>query len=191
MARIVISSPDAKRIADAFNDLISEKGLQAVARRAVNTVGTSVRKKTRSIGPAIFGTTAAALMVQGRAARPGSEDPEYQLRLTRSIPVARLKASSRKATREDGRLQLRLDTPAIDAVVFRSAKREGRGFSLIAAGPLPARGVGGVATRARTAFADEGAGGQAELASLRKRAERELPNEMAKQINRALARSRT
>ena len=99
-----------------------------------------------------------------------------------------MKASSRKATRQGGRLQLQLDTPAIDKLVFRSAKREGRGFSLVAAGPLPARGVGGVPTRARTAFADEAAGGQPELSALRKRAERDLPNEMAKQINLVLRR---
>ena len=184
--RIVISSPDAARIAKSFNDLISPKGLQAIERRVVNKVGAKIRKKTRTIGPAIFGTTAAALQAQGRAARPGADDPEYALRLARTIPVARLKATSRKATRQGGRLQLRLDTPAIDAIVFTSAKREGRGFSLIAAGPLPARGVGGIPTHARTAFADEDAGGQPELGALRKRAERDLPNEIAAQINKVL-----
>ena len=188
MTRLVISSPDAKRLAATFNDLISKKGLEAIERRTVNKIGSDLRKKTRAVGPAIFGTSAAALMVQGRAARPGADDPEYALRLARTIPVARLKASSRKATRQGGRLQLQLDTPAIDAIVFRSAKREGRGFSLVAAGPLPARGVGGIPTRAGTAFADEAAGGQPELSALRKRAARDLPDEMAKQINLVLRR---
>ena len=63
MTRIVVSSKDAARIARTFNDLISKKGLQAIERRTVNKIGSDLRKKTRTIGPAIFGTSAAALMV--------------------------------------------------------------------------------------------------------------------------------
>ena len=188
MARIVVSSRDAARIAASFNDLISKKGLQAITRRTVNAIGATVRTKTRAIAPGLYGASLAALQVQGQAARPGSPDPEYALRLARNIPVARLKASSRSATRVAGRLQLQINTPAIAAITFRSAKREGRGFSLIAAGALPARGVGGVPVGARTAFGDEADGGQPELSSLRKRAARDLPAEMAKQINLVLRR---
>ena len=52
-----------------------------------------------------------------------------------------------------------------------------RAFKLFAAGPLAeARFVGGVSTRARTAFAPEEAGGYSPLNLLRRRAERDLPS---------------
>ena len=41
------------------------RGCCEFAAKAVNAVGSDIRKKTRSIGPAIIGTTAAALQVQG------------------------------------------------------------------------------------------------------------------------------
>ena len=191
MAYIRISSPDAARIAKTFNDVFSRKALAAIERRTVNKIGSDIRKGVRAEGPAAYGTSAAALMLRGQAARPGADDPEYKLRMATSIPVARLKARHRKATRLGSRLELRLDPPHVGAVVFRSAKRgTGRGFGLVAAGPLPERGVGGVSTKSGTAFENPEAGGLPELAAIRRRAEREFPDEMAKQINAALERKR-
>ena len=167
------------------------EGLKAIRRRAVNEIGARLSKDTRAIAPGLYGASLAALMIQGQAAGPGSDDPEYRLRMATSVPVARLRASSRKAKLQGGRLQLTLDTPALARpIIFSSAKREGRGFSLLPAGPLIARGVGGIRTRARTAFADEGAGGHAELARLRKRAARDLPEAVARQIRKTLTKRR-
>ena len=189
MTRLVISSRDAERIAKSFDDMLSAKGLNAVRRRAVNEIGSGLRKKTRAVAPGLYGTTAAALMIQGQSASPGSDDPEYRLRMATSVPVRRLRASSRKAKLQGGRLQLTLDTPALDRpIVFQSAKREGRGFSLLPAGLLFARGVGGVRTRARSAFGRPEEGGHAELAKLRRRAARDLPDAVARQIRKALTK---
>ena len=188
MTRIVISSRDAARIAKSFNDLISPKGLQAIERRAVNKIGSELRKDARGIAPAIFGTTAAALMIQGRAAGPGAVDPEYKLRMASSIPISRLKATHRKTRRQDGRLGLVIDTPATSAIIFRATQRVGRAFKLLKVGPLPERFVGGIGTKARTAFGPEGEGGQAELNQLRKRAAADLPEAVATAINDHLKR---
>ena len=110
--RVEITSKDAERIARAFADLVSAKGLNAIRRKAVNTVGASIRKQTRVIGPAIIGTSAAALMVQGKAAAPGSDNPAYRLKMAARIPVARLKAGKRKITRRQGRASLALTLPS-------------------------------------------------------------------------------
>ena len=97
MTRLVISSRDAERIAKSFDDMIGDKGLKAIRRRAVNEIGSGLRKDTRAIAPGLYGASLAALMMQGQAAGPGSDDPEYRLRMATSVPVARLRARSRKA----------------------------------------------------------------------------------------------
>ena len=190
MTRIVISSRDAERIARSFADLISARGLQAIDRRAVNKIGSQLRKDAKAIAPAIFGTTAAALMIQGKAAAPGSANPEYRLRMASSIPISRLRAKHRKTRRQDGRLGLVIDTPAADKIVFRATQRVGRAFKLLRAGPLPERFVGGLGTRARSAFGPEADGGQAELNQLRKRAAQDLPQAVATAINDHMAKRR-
>ena len=91
MTQITISSKDAERIARSFNDLIGSKGLDRIRRRAVNTVGSKLRKETRSLAGIVFGTSAAALSVQGKAAAPGSANPAYRLRMAHKIPIAKLK----------------------------------------------------------------------------------------------------
>ena len=98
MSRITITSRDAEKIARSFSDLIAEKGLLRIRRKAINTVGAAARKKTRSILPDVIGTS-AALMVQGQAARPGSDNPRYSLRMARKIPIGKLRAKNRKITR--------------------------------------------------------------------------------------------
>ena len=188
MATIIISSRDAERIARSFNDLIGPKGLQAVERRAVNKIGAGLRKDAKAIAPGLYGTTGAALAIQGRAAGPGATEPAYKLRMAVSIPISRLKAKHRKARREDGRLGLTIDTPATDKIVFRATQRVGRAFKLLRAGPLPERFVGGLGTRARSAFGPEADGGQAELNELRKRAAQDLPEAVAAAINDHLKR---
>ena len=172
MTRITVSSKDAEKLARAFSDLIGPRGLNAIRRRAVNAVGSKVRKETRIVGPTIFGTSAAALMVQGKAATPGSDDPRYSLKLARNIPVARLKTSHRKITRAKGRRSLQLTLPGGDKIGFRSIHREGARFRLLKAGPLPERGLGGIYTNARSSFT---ATGYPELRTLRRRAEKNLP----------------
>ena len=181
MTGIVISSRDAERIARSFKDLIGPKGLDRIRRKAVNTVGARVRKETRSLAGIVFGTSAAALSVQGKAASPGSTDPAYKLRFASKIPVAKLKAKHRQVKRSRGLLSLVLNTPNSDAIRFRSIRREAKRFVLLRAGPLPERGVGGVFTNAASAFTD-----QPELAKLRKRAERDLPEAVAMAINNHL-----
>ena len=189
MATIIISSRDAARVAKSFNDLIGRKGLQAIERRAVNKIGAGLRKDARGIAPALFGTTAAALSIQGRAAGPGAVDPEYRLRMASSIPISRLRAKHRRTRREDGRLGLTIDTPATSSpIVFRATQRVGRAFKLLKAGVLPERFVGGLGTRARSAFGPERDGGQAELNDLRKRAAQDLPEAVAVAINDHLKR---
>ena len=183
MALIQITSADAEKVARAFSNLIGDRGLVAIRRRAVNKVGGWLRKETRSIAPSIFGTSAATLSVQGSAATPGSSDPSYRLRMARSIPISRLKAKHRKARRSGGKMSLTINTPATRAIKFSSVERIGKAFKLLRAGPLPERFVGGVSTKARTAFATEGEGGQDELHRLRKRAGPDLAAAVAEAIN--------
>ena len=180
MTRITITSKDAELIARSFADLISSKGLQAIERRAVNAIGARVRKQTRSLAGVTFGTSPAALSVRGQAARPGSTDPAYRLRFSAKIPVEKLKAAHRKITTRRGKKSLTLNTPNNPAIRFRSIRREGTKFILLRAGPLPERGLGGVFTNPRTAFTSEG---YPELYQLRRRAEKDLPEAVAKQIN--------
>ena len=188
MTGIVISSRDAERIARSFNDLIGPKGLDRIRRKAVNEVGASVRKQTISLAGIVFGTSAAALSVRGRAATPGSTDPAYKLRFASKIPIAKLKAKHRKVTTRRGKKSLTIDTPADPAIRFRSIRREGTKFILLRAGPLPERGVGGVFTNAARAFTKDG--GYPELYQLRRKAERDLPEAVAKAINDHLAKAR-
>ena len=76
---VEVTSRDAEKIAKYMSDLIGRRGLDAIRRRAVNSVGSSIRKQTRAIAPEIFGTTNAALQIQGQAAAPGSSNPTYRL----------------------------------------------------------------------------------------------------------------
>ena len=170
MSRVVVSSKDAERIARSFNDLIKPTGLNRIRRLAVGKVGSSARKQTRAILPAIIGTSAAALQIRGKAPAPGSDNPTYKLRFAARIPVARLKAAKRRITRRRGVASLALTLPGGKTVQFRSIHRLAGRFRLRRAGPLPERGLGGVFTNPRQAFElyDE-------LRVVRRRAERELP----------------
>ena len=185
MTRLEITSKDAERIARSLNKLIGPKGLDRIRRAAVNQVGASVRKETIALADSVFGTSAAALSVRGKAAPPGSDNPAYRLRLARKIPVAKLKAKHRKISRSRGRTSLTIDTPTDDAIRFRSVRREGSRFILLKAGELPERGVGGVYTNAGEAFER-----YPELAELRKRAARDLPEAVATAINDHMAKAR-
>ena len=185
MTRITITSKDAERIAKSFSDLIGPKGLDAIRRRAVNKVGASVRKQTRSLAGIVFGTSAAALSVQGKAAAPGSTNPAYRLKIASKIPVAKLKAKHRKVTSRRGKKSLTIDTPNDPAIRFRSIRREGTKFILLRAGPLPERGVGGVYLNPKTAFT---ADGYPELYQLRRKAERDLPEAVSTAIRAHLAK---
>ena len=98
MTGITITSKDAERIARSFNDLTGPKGLNRIRGKAVNQIGAKVRKQTRSLAGVVFGTSAAALSVQGKAASPGSTNPAYKLRFASKIPIAKLKAKHRKVT---------------------------------------------------------------------------------------------
>ena len=147
MARIEITSRDAQKLARSFADLIGPRGLTAIRRRAVN----ADRRRGEEEDPLarwrhVFGTSASALSVQGKAASPGSTDPAYRLRFAAKIPIAKLKAAHRKVRRSRGRASLVIDTPNDDAIRFRSIRREGSRFVLLRAGPLPERSVGGVFT---------------------------------------------
>ena len=185
MTQITITSKDAERIARSFNDLIGPKGLDRIRRKAVNAVGSSLRKQTRSLAGIVFGTSAAALSVQGKAAAPGSTNPAYKLRIASKIPIAKLKAKHRKVTTRRGKKSLTIDTPNDPAIRFRSIRREGTKFILLRAGPLPERGVGGVYTNPGTAFTDAG---YPELLNLRRRAERDLPEAVSTAIRDHLAK---
>ena len=184
MATITITSKDAERIAKSFAALVGPKGLSRMRRKAVNSVGADVRRGLLAQGPALFGTSAAALTVRGKAAGPGARDPAYKLRMARTIPVARLRAKHRRIEKKGGRKSLTINTPATAREIrFGSIERVARAFRLFAAGPLPERYIGGVPTRARTAFGPEEAGGYSPLNLLRRRAERELPSAMEKAIS--------
>ena len=182
---VTVSSKDAERIARSLSGLISAKGLDRIRRKAVNEVGSKIRKETRSLAGIVFGTSAAALSVQGKAASPGSTNPAYRLKIAAKIPIAKLKAKHRKVTRDSGRTSLVIDTPTDDPIRFRSVRREGSRFILLKAGELPERGVGGVFTNAGDAFER-----YPELAVLRKRAARDLPEAVATAINNHLAKAR-
>ena len=182
---ITVTSKDAERIARSLNDLISAKGLDRIRRKAVNKVGSGIRKETRSLAGVVFGTSAAALSVQGKAAAPGSSNPAYRLWMARKIPVAKLKAKHRKISRSRGRTSLTIDTPTDDAIRFRSVRREGSRFILLKAGELPERTLGGVYTNPREAFER-----YPELALLRKRAARDLPEAVATAINDHMEKAR-
>ena len=185
MTRITITSKDAERIARSFSDLIGPKGLDRIRRKAVNEVGSKVRKQTRSLAGIVFGTSAAALSVQGKAASPGSTNPAYRLKIAAKIPIAKLKAKHRKVTRGSGRASLVIDTPNDPPIRFKSIRREGTRFILLRAGPLPERSVGGVFTNPRTAFELYPA-----LKNLRKNAERDLPEAVSTAIRDHLAKRR-
>ena len=165
-------------------------GVATILRKAVNTTGSTIRKDTKAIAPALYGAPMAALSIQGRAARPGSDDPAYRLRMAAKVPISRLKAKHRRARREAGRLVLKIDTPSTDPIRFAATAREGKAFRLLEAGPLVERFVGGIATKARSAFGREEEGGQAELSALRKRAARDLPNVVAAEIAKFMQRRR-
>ena len=184
---IIITSADAERIAKSFSDLIGPRGLNAIRRRAVNKIGSEVRKQTRSLAGITFGTSAATLSAKGSAAAPGSSNPVYKLRFARKIPVHKLKPMHRKITSRGGRRSLTIDTPNDPAIRFRSIRREGTRFTLLRAGPLPERGLGGIFTNARTAFSKEG---YPELFALRREAEKDLPEAVAQAINDRLAKRR-
>ena len=66
---------DAEKVAKSFASLISKKGLQAIRRRAVNKIGSGLRKDAKALAPEIFGTSAAALSIQGKAAGAGRHRP--------------------------------------------------------------------------------------------------------------------
>ena len=86
--------------------------------------------------------------------------------------------------------ELTLKPPHQATQRFRAVERVGRAYKLLAVGTLPARFLGGVSTRARLAFADPGDGGLAELAALRRRAEKNLPQTVAALIAEHLKRRR-
>ena len=191
MATREITSNDAERIAKSFAALVGPKGLARMRRKTVNSVGADVRRGLLAQGPGLFGISKAALTVRGKAAGPGASDPAYRLRMARAIPVARLKAKHRRIEKKAGRQSLTIKTPATArAIRFGSIERVARAFKLFAAGPLPERFVGGVPTRARTAFAPEEAGGYSPLNLLRRRAERDLPSQMSKAIADHFAKRR-
>ena len=185
MTGITITSKDAERLARSFSDLIGPKGLDRIRRKAVNTVGSSLRKQTRTIGPVVIGTTAAALSIQGKAASPGSDNPRYVLRMARKIPVAKLKAKHRKITRRRGRASLTLTLPGGHKIAFRSIHRDGASFRLRQAGPLPERALGGVYTNAARAFTKEG---YPELYELRQGAENHLVQAVSEALKNSLAK---
>ena len=186
MSRIEVTSKDADRIARSFNDLIGKDGLQRISRKAVNEEGAAIRKAARNIAPVLYGTSAAALKIQGKAASPGSDNPKYALRMASGFPVGRLRASLRKASSGG----LTINPPHQGAQRFRAVERVGRAFKLLPAGPLRERFLGAISTRARAAFADPNDGGLAELSELRRRAEKNLPATVAAQINEHLKRGR-
>ena len=188
MTRITITSKDAERIAKSFNDLIGPKGLDRIRRKAVNTVGSSLRKQTRIIAPVVIGTSALALAVQGRAASSGSDNSRYVLRMARKIPVAKLKAKNRKITRRSGRASLTLTLPGGNKIVFRSIHRDGASFRLLRAGPLPERGIGGIFTNAARAFTKDG--GYPELCQLRRGAEKDLVQAVSEALKNHLTKGR-
>ena len=165
--------------------MISKRGLSAIRRRSVNAVGSALRKAVRAIGPGVFNTSAAALSPQGRAAQPGSTDPAYRLSMARTIPIARLHAKARKISRSRGRARLTISLPSGDKLAFSSVARDGKRFRLLRAGPLRERTLGGVFINPRQAFED-----YPELVSLRRKAERDLPDEVAKQITEHMKRRR-
>ena len=187
MTRITVTSEGAERLAKSFADLIGPKGLNRIRRKAVNAVGSSVRKQTRSIGPTLIGTTAAALAVQGKAASPGSDNPRYVLRMAGKIPVSRMKASHRKITRRGGRASLKLTLPGGDKIAFRSIHRDGASFKLLRAGPLPERDLGGIYTNAAQAFTEDG---YPELYRLRREAEKDLVQAVSEGLKNHLSKGR-
>ena len=123
---------------------------------------------------------------KGKAASPGSTNPAYRLRLASKIPIAKLKAKHRKVTTQRGKKSLTIDTPNDPAIRFRSIRREGTKFILLKAGPLPERGVGGVYTNPQNRRFPVRA--IPTLLSLRRRAERDLPEAVSKAINDHLAK---
>ena len=187
MTSIQITSKDAERLAKSFSDLIGPRGLDRIRRKAVNAVGSSLRKQTRIIGPVVIGTSAAALSVQGKAASPGSDNPRYVLRMARKIPAAKLKAKHRKIKRRRGRASLTLTLPGGNKIAFRSIHRDGASFRLLQAGPLPERALGGVYTNAARAFTKEG---YPELYKLRRGAEKDLVQAVSEALKKHLSKGR-
>ena len=184
MTGITITSKDAEKLAKSFSDLIGRDGLRRISRKAVNEEGAAIRKAARNIAPVLYGTSAASLKIQGKAASPGSDNPKYSLRMASGFPVGKLRAPLRKAS--SGGLTLRPPHQGVQR--FRAVEHVGRAFKLLPAGPLRERFLGAISTRARTAFADPDDGGLGELSALRRRAEKNLPATVAAQINEHLAR---
>ncbi len=184
---IQITSKDAERLAKSFSDLIGPKGLVRVRRKAVNEIGSRIRKQTRAIAPLVIGTSAAALHIQGKAASPSSDNPKYTIRMAAKIPVEKMKASKRKVTRRGGKSSLRLTLPGGDKISFRSIARVDGRFRLLKAGPLPARNLGGIYTNAARAFTKDG---YPELHELKRGAGKDLVQAVADAVNDHLQRSR-
>ena len=179
MALVQITSADAEKVARAFADMIGKDGLKRIQRKAVTDVGSRIRKDARSVAPSLFGTALANLRIQGRAPSRGADNPAYKLYMASSFPVGKLRSPLRKVSK--GELTIR--PPHQSTQRFRAVERIGRAFKLLRAGPLPSRFLGGIATGAGRAFADADDGGQAELAALRRKAEKDLPAAATQAIN--------
>ena len=125
--------------------------------RALNVAGKRLRMDVPGIVISdLVATTKTALGQKARAASDKrSRDPlSYSVRLKGAVPVAKLKADSRKFKRSKPGSQvgsLTLRSPGLGGDIdFKSAKKgEAKGFGLTEAGPLPARGVGAFGYRKR------------------------------------------
>ena len=146
-----------------------------------------MRKQTISLAEIVFGTSASARSVRGKAAAPGSSNPAYRLRMASKIPVAKLKAKNRKITRRRGRASLTITLPGREKISFRSIHRDGARFILLRAGPLSERTLGGIFTNAARAFT---ADGYPKLQQLRRRAGKDLVEAVSEALKNHLAKGR-
>ena len=189
MAGIIIRSDEAARIARTLGELAG-KGLQRIRRLAVNETGKRVRKKMRAVAPAAYGTSAAALRIQARAATPGADDPRYSIRFARRFPVGKLRAGYRPIRGRRGFRALVIRPPHVKAHTLGPAQKVGRAYKLLAAGEHPERWVGGIGTRATRAFLSRDYPGVAPLYEIRKDAERDLPGMVAALVNEHMRKRR-
>lgn len=132
----IISEKEFGEVAMALHN---RRTMARVAMKTANAAGSRLRWQFPEILLEHVQTNKSALQVKGRAAHASQTDPSYRLSWRLKIPVSQLKSGAKKLKGK----RLVLHTGA-GPRLFNAAIRKPWGFTLLQAGPLPQRPLGGV-----------------------------------------------
>lgn len=154
--------PDASfKMAESLLDGLGRRGVRKksflnMLRRAVNAAGSTARRLTLEEAPrSLVDAPRAAFGIKGKAAHPGQDAPVYKLRLQDVIDISRLRSQARflrKHGKGSAAGRLLIKGARGRPIEFQNALRPkgARTFTLLKAGPLEERGIGGVRIGRRT-----------------------------------------